>query len=249
MMAVTITPTARETSGLDTAEIKPRKAGLCFRGAMAPLMVCIPLISTENASMIIPRFFWVGFLQKKYRMMPMKATKENMVAEEMPPPSSIPASTRIQPVAVVPMLAPIMIPMALASFIIPELTKPTTMTVVADDDWMTAVTKAPSRTPRKVVDVSFARMISSLPPAMRLRPSPSSDMPKRKNPKPPNRAMVFAIPMCRSDLSVNSEFIPIIGYSVAQSGHTLQGQREKRRKSAAFRYFYLQFLHIFSICL
>ena len=37
--------------------------------------------------------------------------------------------------------------MACRTFIIPELTKPTTMTEVAEEDWITAVTPVPSRTP------------------------------------------------------------------------------------------------------
>ena len=37
--------------------------------------------------------------------------------------------------------------MACRTFIMPELTKPTTMTDVAEDDWMTAVTPVPSRKP------------------------------------------------------------------------------------------------------
>ena len=49
-------------------------------------------------------------------------------------PLLIPVSDRIHDVIVVPMLAPIIMPTACASFIIPELTKPTTITVVADED-------------------------------------------------------------------------------------------------------------------
>ena len=41
---------------------------------------------------------------------------------------------RIHPVILVPMFAPMMIPIACATFIIPEFTKPTTITDVADDD-------------------------------------------------------------------------------------------------------------------
>ena len=73
-------------------------------------------------------------MQKKWKIMPIKAIRANMVAEEKAPLPSTPARTRIPPVAVVPMLAPMMMPMALASFMIPELTKPTTMTVVAEED-------------------------------------------------------------------------------------------------------------------
>ena len=59
------------------------------------------------------------------------------------------------PVMVVPMLAPMMIHTACRSVIMPELTKPTTMTVVAEEDWMTAVMPAPTATPRKRLAVSF----------------------------------------------------------------------------------------------
>ena len=42
---------------------------------------------------------------------------------------------------------PMMIPIACFSFIIPEFTKPITITVVADEDWITLVTPVPSATP------------------------------------------------------------------------------------------------------
>ena len=45
---------------------------------------------------------------------------------------------------VVPMLAPIMIHTACLRVIMPELTKPTTITVVAEEDWITAVMPAPT---------------------------------------------------------------------------------------------------------
>ena len=38
-------------------------------------------------------------------------------------------------------------PMAWRTCIMPELTKPTTITEVAEEDWITAVTPVPSRTP------------------------------------------------------------------------------------------------------
>ena len=126
-------------------------------------------------------FLRLCFLQKKNRMMPIKPTKAKMVAED----TSTPAKTSNQPVAVVPMLAPIMMPMAFVSFIIPELTKPTTITVVAEEDWMAAVTTVPKRMPLKVVEVSLPRMVSNLLPATRFSPSPSKDIPNRKKAKPP----------------------------------------------------------------
>ena len=47
---------------------------------------------------------------------------------------SIPARLRIHAVIVVPIFAPIMKPTAWDKCMIPEFTKPTTITVVADDD-------------------------------------------------------------------------------------------------------------------
>lgn len=79
-------------------------------------------------------------------------------------PLSIPVRLKSQDVTVVPIFAPMMMPTAWVSFIIPEFTKPTTMTVVADDDWMIAVTPAPKRTALIGFDVSFSRILSSLPP-------------------------------------------------------------------------------------
>ena len=57
----------------------------------------------------------------------------------------------IQPVMLVPTMAPRMTAMAWRTFIIPELTKPTSMTDVADEDWMIAVTPAPSSIPLRGV--------------------------------------------------------------------------------------------------
>ncbi len=56
----------------------------------------------------------------------------NIRTKKLPP--SIPVKLNSHEVIVVPTLAPIMMPTACESFIIPEFTKPTTITVVADDD-------------------------------------------------------------------------------------------------------------------
>ena len=76
----------------------------------------------------------------------------------------------------------------------PELTKPTTMTDVAEDDWITAVTPVPSRTPLSGVLVSLYRMISSLLPATFFSPSPMSVMPNRNRATPPSREITLWIP-------------------------------------------------------
>ena len=87
----------------------------------------------------------------------------------MPPPE-ISESRMIWPVTVVPMLAPMMMPMAWESCMMPELTRPTTMTVVPELDWMSSVMTAPRATARQVDEVSFCRMLSILPPAYFPRP-------------------------------------------------------------------------------
>lgn len=71
--------------------------------------------------------------------------------------------------------------------IIPELTKPTTMTVVAEEDWITAVMPAPTRTPRKRLAVSRSRISFILLPAAASRPELIICMPYRNSARPPKR--------------------------------------------------------------
>ncbi len=100
---------------------------------------------------------------------------------------SIPARLRIQAVTVVPMLAPMMTFMDCCSVIRPEFTKPTTMTVVAEELWIMAVTTRPVRTPANFPEVSRLKMLLSLLPARRSRACPISDMPNKNRHRPPIR--------------------------------------------------------------
>ena len=59
----------------------------------------------------------------------------------------MPVRLKIQEVMVVPILAPMMMPTAWFSFMMPEFTNPTTITVVAEEDWISAVISTPVRTP------------------------------------------------------------------------------------------------------
>ena len=99
---------------------------------------------------------------------------------------SIPDKLKIQDVIVVPILAPMMIPMACDNFIIPEFTKPTTITVVAEEDCITAVTKAPRQTARSGLDVNFYKIRSNFPPDIFVNPSPIVCIPYRKSARPPS---------------------------------------------------------------
>ena len=69
----------------------------------------------------------------------------------------------------------------------PELTKPTTITVVAEEDWITAVMPAPTATPRKRLAVSFSRICFMRLPAAASSPVLIICMPYRKSARPPNR--------------------------------------------------------------
>ena len=80
-------------------------------------------------------------------------------------PLSSPVRLRIQEVTVVPTLAPIITPMACRRESRPELTKPTTITVVAEELWITAVTPIPVRKPRNLREVSLLSSIFRLLPA------------------------------------------------------------------------------------
>ena len=67
--------------------------------------------------------------------------------DAIPPAPWISDKHKIHPVILVPILAPMIILMPCITFIIPEFTKPTTITEVAEEDWMIAVTPAPSKIP------------------------------------------------------------------------------------------------------
>lgn len=72
------------------------------------------------------------------------------------------------------------------SVIIPELTKPTTMTVVAEDDCMIAVITAPTKTPRYRFVVRRSKICFILFPAAASIPWLIIFIPYRKSAKPPN---------------------------------------------------------------
>ena len=124
-------------------------------------------------------------------MIPVSVAVEKREIHPSPPPNSERQIT--QPVILVPSMAPSTIGIARRNFIIPELTKPTAITEVADDDWIIAVTPVPSSSPFKDVLVSFASSNSNLPPAVRFNPSPISDIPNKNSAIPQRRENIFEI--------------------------------------------------------
>ena len=162
--------------------------GFSLRALTEPLIVLIPNMSMAKPSRIFPRCMFCSFLENILRTMPATETMPVSVeverSETQPAPSSRPERQIIQPVILVPSIAPSTIPIACLSFIIPEFTKPTTITEVADDDCMTAVTPVPRSTPFNGVLVSLYNNISRLFPATILRPSPIRAIPNRNSATP-----------------------------------------------------------------
>ena len=81
-----------------------------------------------------------------------------------------PSHDTIHAVIVVPMLAPMITLIACVRVSSPALTKLTTITVVADDDWIIDVTPTPVRTPFRGLDVIAERKPRSFSPAAFCKP-------------------------------------------------------------------------------
>ena len=98
---------------------------------------------------------------------------------------SIPARLKIHAVTVVPIFAPMMTLIDCLSVMSPEFTKPTTITVVADELWITAVTARPVNSPANLFVVNRPRSNFSPFPARLSRAWPISVMPNRNRHRPP----------------------------------------------------------------
>ena len=77
----------------------------------------------------------------------------------------------------------------------PEFTNPTTITVVAEEDWMTAVMPAPTSTPKIRLEVSRSKIRFIWLPAAASRPELIICMPYRKSARPPSSESAFVIVM------------------------------------------------------
>ena len=128
-----------QRNGFEATDMAFRNDALILRGIIADDMSCMPLRSTPSARSMMPVFFFASVFESMKNNTPVIEIIENIVDAERRSAAEPPMldMLRIQPVAVVPMFAPIIIGMPCTSVIIPELTNPTTMTEVAEDDWMT----------------------------------------------------------------------------------------------------------------
>ena len=122
-------------------------------------------------------------------------------------PLSMPARLSSHAVTVVPTLAPMMTLMACRSVISPELTKPTTITVVADELWMMAVMPRPVRKPANTLLVILSSSVRSLPPARRSSAWPIRFIPNRNRHSPPIMVSTLKISILNSPQSMFHIFL------------------------------------------
>ncbi len=136
--AVRKTPASSPRIGLENKTNKFITSGTSANGFTASDIVSIPNINTAKPTKICARFFLFPLVENSKMPTPIIAStgakEEGFKSLIQKFPLSMPDKLNIQDVTVVPILAPIITPIACESFIMPELTNPTTMTVAAEDD-------------------------------------------------------------------------------------------------------------------
>ena len=192
IIAVTIAPTSTPNMGFCRVAKTCANSGTAASGFTAASIVNIPVKRTEKPSIMVPISLYFAFLPAIRKMMPTTAMIGARVvglsrlmkkfAFALLSKSPI---LKICAVTVVPIFAPIITPIQERSFKIPALTSPTTITVVAEELWMAAVTSIPSRTPFQTLFVSFSRVFSIRPPESFSRLFPRTFIPNKKRASPP----------------------------------------------------------------
>ena len=93
----------------------------------------------------------------------------------------------ICPVTVVPTFAPTIIPSDCRRDRMPAPTRPDVITMVAVDDWISAVTAIPSTKALSALSVTFSMTLFSVSEEFSFRESPIRRMPYRNMARPPSR--------------------------------------------------------------
>ena len=165
-------------------------SGISAKGFIVSDIICIPYINTAKPIRIEPILFVLSRFALIIIIIPIKAiigekdSGFNSLKKKLE--LSIPESDKIQAVSVVPTFEPMITPMVCPSSIIPEFTKPTSITVNADDDCIAIVIPAPSANDLNGLEVIALSIFSSFPPATFSRPDDITFIPYKKNAKPPH---------------------------------------------------------------
>ena len=137
MAAVTTRPVSMPRAGFLKAVKRLTKAGESASGATEPLIRTIPYIRMAKPSRPLPSSFLLVFLASMIRMIPINARsgEKDSGFSILTKTLSLdtPIKLMIQAVTVVPILDPMMTPTVLPIFISPEFTRPTSMTVTAEE--------------------------------------------------------------------------------------------------------------------
>ena len=148
----------------------------------------LTVYDTGNAD--VPMFFFVWDFENIVNPTPTIARNgENELGLTMVISSDWPSmafSEITQAVAVVPRFAPMIRLAACFRPMIPEFTRPTERTVIADEDWTMAVSPAPNRNPMNALLVILPSTRSSRPPVIEDREPLSVFMPNRNSARPPS---------------------------------------------------------------
>ena len=120
------------------------KVAFSLKPSIEPLIISIPNIRIEKPSSMVPVFFFLSDFAIIVSKSPTRARTgvkdsglqsfRTVSSTPTPSPPEMEAVLSNQAVTVVPMLAPIIMLMVCPSFIMPEFTKPTSITVVAEED-------------------------------------------------------------------------------------------------------------------
>ncbi|OPZ19174.1 MAG: hypothetical protein BWZ04_02517 [Firmicutes bacterium ADurb.BinA205] len=218
MIPVNPAPTRTPRIGLLKAVRRLLNFSDSASGATAPDINVIPVMSMANPMRILPISFFLCFLQIIIIITPISATigeKEDGLSIFMKGLLlSTPTRLSIHAVSVVPISEPKQTPTVCSSDISPEFTKPTSITVIAEDDWMAMVTPMPRSIALILFEVIFWRAASSFPPVSFSRPVDITFIPYRKKASPPimvnmlnieNSVSIFHTPFC---LSLRHYYIP-----------------------------------------
>jgi len=135
-MAVMSIPVITQTKGFEATLMACKNVGLSLSGSMAEDIIFIPFNSTPKESKMTPKFFLAEVFDNMKKNIPTTATNAKMVVVDKRSAVELPTLERLksQPVAVVPILAPIIMGIPCLKVIIPEFTNPTTIMDVAEDD-------------------------------------------------------------------------------------------------------------------
>ena len=170
MTPVNTAPTSTPSRGFRKAVRIWENSGISARGLTEFFISSMPYIKMEKPTRMRPMSRRRCFLEPMIRTTPARASSgekfSGLSILTRTLPLSMPVRERIHAVSVVPMLEPMITPMVWPISMTPEFTRPTSITVMAEEDWMAMVMPAPRRRLLKGLEVMRLSSRSSLPPAI-----------------------------------------------------------------------------------